>query len=204
MAGLGGFVMFTAVVSLLWLLARHRVRSHHRVDPKVATDAPLSWSVDPRASARLHRRLARVGTALGRVIDDHRVKGRRRTKERTPIVDLAIDLRSQAVVLDRELARIALLAPAARRRPLHRLAQQVGEIESSCAQLVSLSTEMLAPRTLVDGDPAVIEITQRVDRLAKAHAELLALDDASGIATTAPTAPAETELGAGEVRAAEG
>ena len=208
MAGLGGFVMFTAVMCMLWLLVRTRVRRHHRVDPSVATEAPLTWSVDVRSPARLHRRLARVGTTLGKVIDDHRVKGRRRSVEQPPILSVATDLRAQAVALDHELARIALLAPAARREPLRRLTHQVGEVEASSAQLVSLSAELQAPRILSGDDPAVIEITQRVDRLAQAHAELQALDDAAGIATTAtfppPTEAAERSAPRGSTSASGG
>lgn len=204
-AGFGGIVMFTAVVCMVLLLVRHRVRRHHRVDPKVATEAPLSWSVDPRGSAKLHRRLAKVGTALGRVAEDHRVKGRRRNRELPPIATTALDLRRQAVALDQELTRLTLLAPGARREPLRRLAHQVDEVEAACAQVVSLSAELLAPRALTTDDPAVIEITQRVDRLAQAHAELRALDDAAGIATTAsvvdPPAPATA---ADQRRTAEG
>lgn len=210
MAGLGGFVMFTAVMCLLWLLLRQRVRNRHRVDPGVATEAPLLWSVGLRSPARLHRRLARVGTALGKVIDDHRVKGRRRNREQPPILSVATELRAQAVALDRELARTAQLAPTVRREPLRRLSEQVAEVENSSAQLVSLSAELQAPRMLSGDDPAVIEISQRVDRLAQAHAELKALDEAAGIATTAtfpppaPTEPASRLGGRRSERSADG
>ena len=43
-----------------------------------------------------------MGTTLGKVIDDHRVKGRRRSVEQPPILSVATDLRAQAVALDAE------------------------------------------------------------------------------------------------------
>ena len=59
---LGGTMLVIAVACLVLLMARSRMRRRHRVDRKVATGAPLTWLVDPRSAARLHRRLARVGT----------------------------------------------------------------------------------------------------------------------------------------------
>ena len=76
---------------ILVLLVRHRINRRHRVHPKVPTPAPLTWMADPRAAARLHRRLAKVGRTAGVVADDHRVphKKLRRPVEQPPMVDLA-------------------------------------------------------------------------------------------------------------------
>ena len=164
------------------MLVRHRVQRHHRVDPKVATEAPLTWVADPRAAARLHRRLAKVGHAATAVADDHRLpKKRLRTAEQPPMVAVAEDLRHQAVRLDREVTRVAMLAPQARRQPLAELATAVADTERACAQLVSLSAEIRTPPVLVTDDADITSVAAQVERLTEAHRQLLQLDADAGL-----------------------
>ncbi|MEZ5180387.1 MAG: hypothetical protein R2702_00670 [Acidimicrobiales bacterium] len=171
---------------LLALLVRSRVHRHHRVDPRVATPAPLTWLADPRAPARLHRRLARVGRLAERVADDHRPARRfaRRTPEPPPLVELATSLRDRGVELDAQLARVALLAPSARRQALGPLHAAIAELEATARQLAELSAAVLAPPVL----PTELEGTQalaaRLDRLARAHRELLEIDERNGLAAS--------------------
>lgn len=181
----------TSLACLVLLLARNRVQRHHRVDPAIPTDAPLTWLADPRTPARLHRRLARVGTSVTSVIEDHQPRSRRRRRRETPSVlaSTALDLRAQAVALDLQVSRIAMLASGARRGPMVDIARQVTEIEVAAARLLALSTQARAPRGLEGDDAGLAEVTQRVDRLAHAHHELLALDADAGLAETPLPAP---------------
>ena len=57
--GIAGAIVVACCIVALFV--RHRIHRHHRVHPKVPTPAPLPWMADPRAAARRHRRLARVG-----------------------------------------------------------------------------------------------------------------------------------------------
>ncbi|CAN5415475.1 hypothetical protein BH10ACT1_BH10ACT1_37880 [soil metagenome] len=175
----------TTLACIVALIARNRINRHHRVDPAVATDAPITWLVDPRTPAKLHRRLARVGTTTTAVADDHRPPVRRfrkaRRVETSPLVSTAQDVRSQAVLLDRQVARLSVLAPRARRGPLHELSRSVSEVEAAAARLVALSTQVRTPRGLSADDSALAAITSQVDRLAEAHQELLDLDRTNGL-----------------------
>jgi len=190
---LAGICTVLSLWCLVVLIARNRLHRHHRVDPALPTDAPLIWLVDPRTPAKLHRRLARVGTTATAVADDHRPTGRRRRRMRrvepSAVHAAAQDVRTQAVLLDRQLALLATLAPAVRRRPLVELSRSVADIEVASARLVALSTQVRAPRGLATDDPALHDISQRVDRLAHAHQELLALDDDAGLTAHPLPAP---------------
>ena len=189
---LGSTGVIIVSLCILALLIRHRYQHHHRVDPSVPTDAPVTWLADPRSPARLHRRLARVGTATTRVVQDHQPRARRlRRVEPSPVQAAAVALRAQAVAADRQVTRLSVLAPGARRAPLSDVARSVTELEVACTQLVTLSSEVLAPRGLTLDDPALVDITGQVARLAEAHRELLALDDAAGL--MGPEGPAVAE-----------
>jgi len=164
-------------------LARNRLLRRHRVDPAVPTGAPLAWLVDPRGTARLHRRLARVGTATTAVAEADR--GRRgvlrRRPEPTPLQAAAIDLRDQAVDLDRRLTHLALLAPAARRGHLGRIHRSVTDLEAATARLVVLHGEVVQPPELAGTPDPLTRSAERVDHLTRAHEELTRLDVANGL-----------------------
>jgi len=175
------------------LFVRHRLNRRHRVDPRVRTEAPLLWMVDPRTPAQLHRRLARVGSTATAVADDHRPPTRRfRRVEPSPMTTTAADVRAQAVALDQQLTRLALLAPKARRRPLIELSRSVAEVETATARLVALSTDLRTHRGLPSDEPMAADqptltaIAAQMDRLAQAHAELADLDRDAGLSTAAP------------------
>lgn len=178
MALLAVLVLGTSLCCLAALLARNRLNRRHRVDPAVATDAPLTWLVDPRAPARLHRRLARVGTTASLVADDHRPRPRRRRRADppSPLAATADDLLAQAVVLDRQVTRLGMLSSSARRRPLAELGRSIDELEVAGARLVGLSTQVRAPQGLDTDDPVLTDIARRIDHLADAHQELVDLD----------------------------
>lgn len=184
---LAGLCFFTSVACLAALIARNRLHRHHRVDPAVRTEAPMTWLVDPRAAARLHRRLAKVGTAATAVAEDHRPTGRRRrTAVPSPLAITAGELRAQAVLLDLQVARVSVLAPGARRQPLADLDRAINEIETAGARLVALNAQVRAPRRLDLDDPGLAAVTQHIDRLAEAYQELLGLDAQAQLVPVTP------------------
>lgn len=194
--GTTGVVIVASCV--LALLVRGRLRRRHRVDPKVATGAPITWLADPRPAARLHRRLARVGRLASGVADAHQPskKRGRRAADAPPIVEVATSLRAQAVALDGQLARAALLAPGPRREVLRRLERAVAELERAGQELTALSTEVLAPPVLAWEAEGVLDLAGQVERLAAAHRQLLELDQRNGLVPdptlVAPAADAPT------------
>lgn len=177
-AAIAMVVLGSSLLCLFALMGRSRMQRLHRVDPATPTDAPISWLIDPRNPARLHRRLARVGTATTTVADDHRPATRRFRKPAppSPIGVAAEDLRAQAVALDLQLARVAMLAAGARRQPLADLSLAIGEAESATTRLVAMSAHARAPRGLDTDDSVLGDVTGRIDRLAQAHQDLLDLD----------------------------
>lgn len=188
---LGGVGTVIVVAAILVLLIRHRLARHHRVDHSVRSDAPLTWLVDPRQPARLHRRLTKVGRTATTVAGDHRPPTRRlrRALPAPPIVEAADGVRAQAVAADGQLARLAMLAPPARRAPVAEVARSVEALEAATARLVAVSAEVRAPR-VIDGDhPGLLDVTAHVDRLAAAHQALLDLDAEAGLAPQHLPAP---------------
>jgi hypothetical protein len=190
---LGSVGAIVVVCCVLALLVRHRINRHHRVHPKVPTPAPLTWMADPRAAARLHRRLAKVGRTAGAVADDHRLpqKKLRRTVEQPPMVDLAEELRLQAVHLDHQVARTASLPTAVRRAHLLQLSSSVAEAEQACIRLVSVSTQARTSSVLasdVERGVDITDVSAQVERLAEAHRLLTRLDEQAGLAPSPSTA----------------
>jgi hypothetical protein len=188
----GVIIVVTCVVALL---VRHRFHLRHRVHPKVPTAAPVTWAADPRAPARLHRRLAKVGHTAGAVADDHRIPAKKLRKpvEQPAMVELAEELRQQAVNLDAHLARTAMLPSGVRRRQLFELASSVSAAELACVRLVSVSAQVrTTPVLAVDSDQAdrgdhgdrggITDLAGQVERLAEAHRVLQQLDADAGLA----------------------
>ena len=172
--------VFTACTIALFV--RSRVLRRHRVDPKVRSDAPLTWLADPRQPARLHRRIAKVGRTAGAVADDHRLPTkRRRPAEQPPVVSLAEQLRAKAVLLDKELARVSMLPKSARREPIVRLSRSVADMEHACLQIVALSVQVRTPSVLVGQDADITDVASHVQRIARAHEELLRIDRDNGL-----------------------
>lgn len=188
---LGSVGAIIVALCIVALFVRHRTRRHHRVDPRVPTPAPLTWLADPRAPARLHRRLAKVGHTAAAVADDHRITRRlRRDPEQPPLVAVAEDLQRQAVQLDHAVARTAMLASAARQQQLVHLTAAVVDLELAATRLVALSAEVRTPPVLASEAHDVVDVAGQVERLAAAHRELLELDAAAGLVTPPPPSAA--------------
>ena len=182
---LGTVGVIIVAACIVALLVRHRMRRHHRVDPATPTPAPMTWRADPRAPARLHRRLTRVGRAATAVADDHRPprkRLRRKGEEPPPLVGVAEALRAQAVRLDHEVARVSVLHKAVRAERLTALEAAVVDVERASVTLVSLSAEIRTPPVLPTDDADILDAAAQVERLAEAHRALLAIDEQSGLA----------------------
>ena len=182
---LGWTGMMIVALCLAVLFVRHRVQRHNRVDPKVATPAPVTWLADPRAPARLHRRLARVGRTAAAVADHHRIPAKKLRKpgEQPQLVLLAEDLRRQAVNLDLQLARVAHLPASARRTRLSELSAAVTSAESACLQLHSISEHTSAVPVLTTEDADITNVAAQLERLAEAHRVLHQIDADAGLAS---------------------
>lgn len=190
--GLGGTGAVIVMLCIVLLFLRHRLLRQHRVHYAQPTAAPITWLVDPRRPARLHRRLTKVGRTASAVADDHRRPSRRfrRAEEDSPIVGVAHDLRRQAVEVDHQLARLSSLSPIARQRPVTDLSRSVGQLEQAAARLVTLSSEVRTPVTLSADHPGLFDITAQLDRMSAAHQALLDLDANAGLAPQPrPAAP---------------
>jgi hypothetical protein len=196
----GAIVVACCIVALF---VRHRVNRRHRVHPKVPTPAPLTWLADPRAAARLHRRLAKVGHTAGDVADDHRLpqKKLRKAVEQPEMVSLAEELRQQAVHLDHQVARTAGLPSAVRRSHLAQLASSVAEAEFACVRLVSVSAQARTPSVLAGGSEIdITDVAGQVERLAEAHRILLQIDERAGLSPASAPAPPLPATGARSAR----
>ena len=69
--------------------------------------------------------------------------------EPSPLRSTANELRDQAVALDRQVVRLSMLAPAARRSLLADLGRAIDDVEQATARLVVISAEVRSPRALV-------------------------------------------------------
>ena len=192
--GTAGAIVVALCVMVLFL--RHRINRRHRVHPKVPTPAPITWLADPRAGARLHRRLAKVGRAAGSVAGDHRIPAKRRRKpvEQPQMVMLAEELRRQAINLDVQIARTTQLPAAARRQHLAHLESSVSQAEFACVRLVSVSAQVQTPAVLTHGVHTdatdITDVAGQVERLAEAHRILQQLDAEAGLTpAVAPMPP---------------
>lgn len=190
---LGFLTVLVTLACLAALFARHRLHRRNRPDPKVATGAPLRWMADPRSAARLHRRLVHVGQTAGALADAHREPKRRfrpGVTEQPHLVELAEELRRQAVVLDAQLTRASMLPSKARRAPIGDLAQAVATAEQTCVRLVSVSAQTRSQVTIA-GDPAgdITDVAGQAERLAEAHRLLREIDASVGLAPSPTTSP---------------
>jgi hypothetical protein len=131
------------------LYLRWELLKRHRIHPKVASPAPLSWVVSPTAPARLHRRLQ----TTVRVASIHAPK--------KPLSDVAL----QAIELDRRVVLAARQPYGARGTALRQLVRECDELDR-LALAVNRPFDAFAV-----GDPA-----DRLTTLAEARAEVEAID----------------------------
>ncbi len=152
----------------------YSLRRANRVGPQRAGAAPLAWLWSPSPAAMLHRRLrsacqvvsASAATAVG-------PKRRRRlgTASTDAIAELAKEVISQAVQVDRELVPASRMARgAARVQALSRLELRVRSLEDAAARVSRLATrraQLLGPT-----GPGELSLSDRIAALEAALGEL--------------------------------
>lgn len=152
----GGFIIVLALLmgATVWMLRRR-----NRVDPRIATHAPLWWLWSVGRCARLHRRL-RSAVAHARL----RPTARRDT--------LVAGLTAYACALDQRLVFAGRAPLAIRVTLLGPLAAEVVQVEHLAARLSgAVSGQMPGPA------PRGLEaIAERLDALEAARRDLDALD----------------------------
>lgn len=117
-------------------LARWRLGRRNRVDPKVASPAPLRWLASPSEPARLHRRLraiSRVGIA-------------------DPEIDDAatVEIVTVAARLDRRAVIVASCPAADRRHHLRTLRAEVAELDELTRRLARPLSGPVGHRAEID------------------------------------------------------
>lgn len=146
--------------------ARWRLRKQLRVRPSSASPAPTVWLVSTSEPARLHRRLRKAAA-------EARAAGARGD---ATISSLAVEIESHAVAVEGHLVvlhRVWRRERAARKQ----LAAQVKSIKQLSARLTTSALELTRQRALGAGSPdALAELSDRIDALDAARAELAALE----------------------------
>ena len=176
--------VFSKVVIILLVLVAvaalvlGRLRRRLRVSPAVRTDAPLTWLASPVPAARLHRRLQHAVAAV------RAVRGtRRRLRRDTPtaVQRLADDVERESVSLDERLITSAQLGPAEKRAALTEITADVRRIEKLAHRVVEMARHEAATPQLPGTPTALDDLTERVERIQQAQAELAVIDTTAGL-----------------------
>ena len=170
---IGGLVTLGAATAggFSWVAVRV-VRRHAEIPG--GPHVPVRWTAAPGAAARLHRRLARATRIADAVAPRARHRLRlRHQPPRSPLQELAAELRSTALDIDRHVVLASGLAAPARSIALRQLALEVDHVEQAAARVLALA----APgRGLSDGVPAPVntamELAERARLLSEATDEL--------------------------------
>ena len=157
----GALVVGGAIGALVVTLA-HR----NRVNPRVASRAPLRWLWSGSLAARLHRRLIAALTAA------RLAAGLRRRARRAP--DLVEALAVEAVALDERVVAAAYAPRRVRRQLLSTLESHVVTLEGVAGRLAG--TLAADGRPQAGPPPALEEVAERLDALDAAVAELEAVE----------------------------
>ena len=150
--------------------ARYRLKRQLRLRPGTPSKAPTSWLVSTGEPARLHRRLR------------HATASARATRALDGMTGpLVAEIEEHAMVLEAHLVVAARMKH--RGRPTRKaVASQVKELEAVVARLATSS--LRSPTTVtLPGAPAnrLAEVSERLDALEAARAELDAIELAAGL-----------------------
>jgi hypothetical protein len=168
----------------------HRVRVSNEVSRAYRNHPPARWLASPSVCGRLHRRLRGAVAALRLAVPTPPRRRWRRTAEPTTLEVLAQEVEVHAAALDRDLMvadrqRGPVAVPARRL-----LAEQVGSLEVLANRIVATARSATARS---GGEPtaeALRGLTERLDALDAAHAELARIEAqsmaASSLSTVAP------------------
>jgi hypothetical protein len=175
MLGIGMLVMVLLTATALGAVV-HRVRVGNEVSRVYRNHPPARWLASPSVCGRLHRRLRGAVAALRLAVPASSRRRWRRRSEASTLEVLANELEVHAAALDRDLMvadrQRGLVAVPARRL----LAEQVQALEVLANRVVmaarlAASTPGREPTT-----EALQAITERLDALDAAHAELARLE----------------------------
>ena len=149
------------------------LRRRNRINPRIRTHAPLAWLWQTSGCARAHRRLRRALRGAHGAVAQGAVSG-------IPVdglVDCVGELERLALSVDDQLVVAARFATSIRRSMLRGLRPEVTEIEMLAARIAAtvVSRSHLSEERLAD---SVARITERLDALDAAHAELARLEAA--------------------------
>jgi hypothetical protein len=153
-------------------LVLHALVVSNRLHPSIETGAPLAWRYSPVMPARLHRRLQ---TAVGLAFrsDDGGTAG-----------DVVSSLVDHAAAVDRDLVAVNRQQGPLRRANLRRLRREVEQIEQLALRLQHRRRASQA--SPADGrapaptrSQSLDELHVRLDLLADAHDELVAIEQAN-------------------------
>jgi two-component sensor histidine kinase len=144
------------------------------VSPKVRSRAPLSWAIAPGRAAHAHRRLRRA-TASARALVVNAPRQTGGVEVPADVASCVSDLEKYAATVDDRLVLATRCSPIVRRNLLRALDGEVKEIEQLSARIGSL---VLRTQQGVASIETVRRISDRLDALDAAHAELAALEAA--------------------------
>jgi len=173
---------WVALATLGFVMLRWRLARANRVSPAVKSPARLLWLWAPTRAARLHRRLR---TAVAMI---HLAPSRRdRSTPSLSVDDLRRELEYQCVELDQHLVVAASHPRSYRRGLLSAMEPQVVEVERLAVRLSAMSRPAGTPASgwsTPSAPPEVLErMSQQLDLLDAAQAELVEIERASGWAT---------------------
>jgi hypothetical protein len=147
---------------LVWL------RRRNRVSPKVRSRAPLAWMASPGRAAAAHRRLRRAVQGVHAAATLPNVAS-------GELSACIADVERQAAAIDDHLVLAARCSPVVRRSLVRGLEGQVREIERVSARITTLVLGGHHPSGEWGAD-ALRRISERLDALDAANAELAALE----------------------------
>ena len=175
-------VVVAALVTLLAILLGMRsLKRRNRVSPEQPSPAPVTWLASPAATARLHRRL-RSAVSVSRMVVARHAGDRDPAK----VAELARTCEAKAVALDHQLAAVANLASADRRRFVAQIAADVREVEVAVSRLSVLDADAAAPARLGHQASEMQALAEQLEHLEAARREVRELDEAAGLAAPAP------------------
>jgi len=156
-----------ALAGLAWLHRRNRVA------PGARAKRPLRWLISPTGPSRAHRRLRRAVTASRVAVTHARQRGALGVDH---LEGCVAELQHHALAVDDRLAIADRCPPRERRAMMRGLAAQVAEVERLSARLVGALMARGGPAVADPIDDTPRRLTERLDALDAAHAELAALE----------------------------
>lgn len=150
-----------AVAGIRTVVVRSKasVVAANQVVPGHPTRAPESWAGSHDVEARLHRRLRDAMTAL---------RANEHFDDDGDLLDVRVDLEQQALALDDRLVAVSALSSASRSDALAQVADVVGLIEQTVAELAARSVAEARPMV----EAALAKVRERSTLLDQVRAQL--------------------------------